>query len=180
MKAFNIPAVGFSVVCAALTWGAAPAQADGLVARGAIHQTAQGGLAARSAVASDGPLGAATGQRRVFGDGQGNVVGASSSAFTTDAGGHGARSARYDRNADGSASASANASANGQNGSAERNASWTRNADGSASGSRNTTVTNANTGVTYDGATTYSKGSGLSRSASCTDAAGNSVSCGRR
>lgn len=61
-----------------------------------------------------------------------------------------------------------------------RGGSFARNADGSVSAERNTTATNANTGVGFDGSTTYTKGSGVSRSASCTDAAGNSVTCGPR
>jgi len=80
-------------------------------------QTAQGGLAVRSAGAINGSNVDAFGQRRLFSDGQGNL----------------------------------NASS---------------------------TATNANTGVTYDGSTTYTKGSGISRSAGCTDAAGNAVTCG--
>jgi hypothetical protein len=166
---------------AVVAFAAPSARADGLHVRSAATQTAQGGLAGRQSVSTDGNLGAAAGQRRVIGDGQGNVNGASHSAFTTDGGTQGSRSARYDRNADGSASASNNASAIGRDGgSAERSGSYTRNADGTASGQRSTSVTNANTGVTVDGSTTYTKGSGFSRSATCTDAAGNAVSCGKR
>ena len=63
----------------------------------------------------------------------------------------------------------------------DRNARVSGNgsADGStASATRNTTATNANTGVSYDGSTTWTKGSGFSRSGSCTDSGGNTVTCG--
>jgi len=89
--------------------------------------------------------------RRVVTDGQGNVNAAGGGGFVTATGSQGQRSARF-----------------------------TRSADGSASGEGQTTVTNARTGVTYDGTTSYSKGSGVTRTASCQDAAGNTVACGAR
>ena len=89
------------------------------------------------------------GQRGVVSDGQGNVDAGAASTFTTVNGSHGQRTARMSRSADGTASAE-----------------------------RNTSATNANTGVTFDGSTTYTKGSGVSRSASCRDANGNTVTCG--
>jgi hypothetical protein len=95
--------------------------------------------------------GAAAMQRGVVTDGQGNLKAGSASGFTTASGGQGARTTQF-----------------------------TRSADGTASGERNATATNASTGVTFDGTATYTKGSGVSRSASCTDAAGNTVTCGKR
>jgi hypothetical protein len=89
------------------------------------------------------------GQRGLVSDGQGNVDAGAASAFTTANGSHGQRTTRVSRSADGTASAE-----------------------------RNTSATNANTGVTFDGSTTYTKGSGVSRSASCRDANGNTVTCG--
>lgn len=129
--------------------------------------------------AVQGAGGAAAGQRGVVADGQGNAQGATRSGFTTQAGAHGQRTGNFQRSADGSVNANGQASATGRNGgSAERSASLDRNADGSASGRRSTTATNANTGVTFDGQTTYTKGSGVSRTGSCTDASGQSVTCG--
>jgi hypothetical protein len=117
----------------------------------------------------------------VNGDGQGNVQGAAGSSFSTAAGGQGLRSSGFKRGADGSLTAGNSASVTAANGgSAERNGYFTRSADGTATGSRGTTVTNANTGVTFDGSTSYTQGSGVSRSASCKDASGNTVSCGSR
>lgn len=117
---------------------------------------------------------------RVSGDGQGNVHGAAGSGFNTAAGGQGLRTRSFDSHADGSVTARNQASVSTANGgSASSQASYTRSAGGSsASGQRSTSVSNARTGVTFDGSTTYTKGSGVSRSASCTDAAGNTVTCG--
>jgi hypothetical protein len=121
-----------------------------------------------------------TGQRAIGQTAQGNVVAGSGGAYRTASGAQGARSARFKRSDDGSVDASRQAKATTANGStAERSASFTRSADGSsASAERSTTATNANTGVIYDGSTTWTKGSGLSRSGSCKDAAGNTVTCG--
>lgn len=139
-------------------WIAALALATGLAAQAEpllqgkriVTDTAQGGLAVRSAGAvQSGKLDAA-GQRRLVTDGQGNVSASGSGAFETASGLQGTRSARFTRSADGSG----------------------------ASGQRSTSVTNTNTGVTFDGSTTATQGSGVSRSASCKDAAGNTVACG--
>lgn len=168
-----------AVICAAITSLNAPlVQAEPRFRSfGVAGQTVQGGLAGRSAFASHGDRGAIAGQRGIVGDGQGNVAGASAGGFTTESGGHGQRTRRFSRSSDGSASASGQGSVSGQNGSANRSGSFTRNADGSASGERSTTATNANTGVTFDASTSYTKGSGVTRSATCTDAAGNTVAC---
>ena len=93
----------------------------------------------------------AAGRRHVSADGQGNVTAVGGSGFSTAAGGSGLHTR-----------------------------SFNRSADGSASGQSSTTLTNANTGNTLDASTTYTKGSGFSRSASCKDANGNTVSCAPR
>lgn len=167
-----------AVVCAAVTAFTAPvAQADALFnSRGVVEQTAQGGFAGRSAGAR-GDRGALGRRQGITADGQGNARGAAQEGFTTDSGAYGARGRSFDRSADGAVSASGQGRASGSNGSAERSGSFTRDADGTASGEHRTTATNANTGVTFDANTTYSKGSGVSRSASCADAAGNAVDC---
>jgi hypothetical protein len=103
-----------------------------------------------SAAASRVGDAAAGGRRGIATDGQGNVDAAAGSGFVTANGVRGQRSVRY-----------------------------TRSSDGTASAERNTTATNPNTGVTFDGSTTYTKGSGASRNASCTDASGNAVNCGK-
>jgi hypothetical protein len=135
-------------------------------------------LHARKTFSAQGNNGALAGQRGLVADGQGNVNAGSAGAFNT-ANGQGLRTSKVQRSSDGSINASTNGSASGTNGSANSSSSFTRSADGSsASGSRNTSATNSNTGVTYDGSTTYTKGSGFSRSGSCTDASGNTVTCG--
>jgi hypothetical protein len=135
-------------------------------------------LHARKTFNAQGSNGALAAQRGLVADGQGIVNAGSAGAFNT-ANGQGLRTSKFQRSSDGSINASSQANANGTNGSASSSSSFTRSADGSsASGSRNTSVTNANTGVSYDGSTTYTKGSGFSRSGSCTDASGNTVTCG--
>lgn len=128
------------------------AQAEPVVdARGVAARSAEGGLALHSNRSALGSRGAAAGQRGLVVDSQGNANASASSGFTTASGAQGLRSG-----------------------------SFTRSADGSASGERSTTLTNPNTGVSFDGSSTYTQGSGVSRSASCTDGAGNSVSCKKR
>ena len=144
-------------------------------------QTAQAEpLSAAGRFKVQGEHAAAAGQRGLVADGNGQVAAGSAGGFSTDAGGQGQRTRRFQRSADGSATASGHAGASGPNGSASRDGSYTRSADGTASGERDTTVTNARTGVTWDGSTRYSQGAGFSRSLSCTDAAGQPVSCGGR
>lgn len=153
--------------------------ACGLVTACAVSNAIADGLVVRSAQGLNSNRLAAGGQRAVVADGQGNAAGTTRSAFTTGSGAQGLRSANFSRAADGSVDANAQASVTGaQGGSAERSASFMRNADGSASGERSTTATNARTGTTFSGSTSYTKGSGLTRSGSCTDAAGNTVTCG--
>jgi hypothetical protein len=143
-------------------------------------QADPGAFNGRAARSFQGDRGAAAGQRAIASDGQGHVAGAAGSGFTTDSGAQGQRSRRFNRTSDGAITASGQGSASGDNGSASRSGSFNRNADGTASGDRSTTVTDANTGVTFDASTSYEKGSGVSRSASCKDAAGNTVTCGSR
>jgi hypothetical protein len=54
----------------------------------------------------------------------------------------------------------------------------TRTPDGDVSGERSTSATGAQ-GNTYQGQTSYSKGEGIEHSATCTDAAGNTIACRR-
>lgn len=140
----------------------------------------QSGQAVRLGVSGDSALGSFGGRRNVVADGQGNAAASTASGFTTAAGGQGARLGQASRTADGGFNASTQAGVTtADGGSAERSGSYARSADGSsASGQRSTTVTNANTGVTYDGSTTYAKGSGISRSGSCKDASGQTMTCG--
>jgi hypothetical protein len=168
-----------AAVCATIVSVNVPmAQADtALKARGTVAHSAEGGTAARSSLATRGSHGALAGNRGLVANGEGNAAGGATSGFTTDSGGQGLRARKFKRSDDGSFNASGQSRASGANGSADRSGSFTRNADGTASGEQSTTMTNANTGVTFDASTTYDKGSGASRSASCKDASGSTVPC---
>lgn len=175
-----IGAATCKAACLALVMLAAtPAHAEDVVrAAGRAAGSAQGPWAGRSAFTAHGDHLSAAGQRRFAADDQGNASAVSGSGLRTTAGGQGLRTRSFNRSADGSVAAHNQASATtAHGGSASSQSSLTRYADGSASGERGTTLTNADTGVTFDGSTSYTKGSGFSRSASCKDAAG-SVSCG--
>jgi hypothetical protein len=167
---------------AALACAASVAWADpGLSARRSATPFGQSGHAARAGVSGDTALGTLSARRGFAADGQGNAGAATGTGFTTAAGGQGARLGKVNRSSDGSVNASGQSgfeTAGG--GSVDRSGSYTRQADGTASGERSTTATNANTGMTFDGSTTYAKGSGVSRSGSCKDASGTTVSCGKR
>jgi hypothetical protein len=170
-----------TAAAAVLAGGSTAAGADGGYS---VHRSAnpvgQSGHAVRLGTSGDTTLGSFAGRRTVVSDGQGNAAASTASGFATAAGGQGARFGQMSRTADGGLNASAQGSVTTANGgSAERSGSYNRSADGSsASRERGTTVTNANTGVTYDGSTTYTKGSGISRSGSCKDASGQVVACG--
>ena len=155
------------------------ANGEAIAVRG-VASKPNGGNAAYASGAVQGSRGTFRGVRAASGDGQGNAWGAGGSAFTTSSGALAARGATFERSADGAVSANARSGASGVNGSYERSGSFNKSADGSASGTRNTSINNANTGVTLKGSTTYTKGEGMSRTASCNDASGNSVTCGSR
>ena len=115
----------------------------------------------------------------INGDGSGHGIAQRGGTFTTANGAQGGRAQRFVRTEDGAVNAASRAGVSGNKGSAASSKTYTRSADGSsASAERNTTATNKNTGVTYDGSATWTKGSGFSRSGSCKDSAGNTVTCG--
>lgn len=91
----------------------------------------------------------------------------------------GARASTATVNPDGSATRNGRFSASGAKGSVASSGSSTRNADGTYSGGRSTTATNKTTGTTYNGSTTYDSTNGVNRTATCTDAMGNSIACPR-
>jgi hypothetical protein len=111
-------------------------------------------------------------------DGQGHGAAQRGGTFSTANGAQGARSQHAARSGDGAFNAGSRAAVSGENGSAQGSKSFTRSADGGASGQRSTRAANAQTGVTYEGSTTFTKGSGIARSGGCTNAAGDSVTCG--
>ena len=176
------PLIFMTVAGMAIATVAAPlAHADpAFGARRVAAETSSGGLVGRTAVGARGNYGTFRGLRGFGADGEGNVAAAGASGFATASGGQGWRSADFNRSAEGTVTANGAASASGANWSADRNGSYTKNADGTASGQRSATATNANTGVTFDASTTYAKGAGVTRSGSCKDAAGTTVTCGAR
>ena len=149
----NFLAVAYAAIA---LFNVSVAQADPVLrTRGTVAQTEEGGLAARSSLATHGSNGALTAQRGLVADGEGNVAGGAASGFTTDSGSHGLRTRKFHRSADGTVNANGQSSASGANGSADRSGGFTHNVGDTASGERSTTITNANTGVTFEGSTTY-------------------------
>jgi hypothetical protein len=155
------------------------AEADGrFQSRGGTAQRDGGGFGAGSGMAARRDRGALAGQRGITGDGDGNVDAGQRGAFTTGNGAQGRTASEFHRTDDGAVDARRDTSLSGDNGSYDRSSSFTRDEDGNAQGQRSTSITNDNTGVSYDAQTSYQKGEGFSRSASCTDASGDTVTCG--
>jgi hypothetical protein len=166
------------VALAGFAWQMARAQPIVELQR-AANQNAQGGTSLRAVANVNGSRLDASARQRLVSDGQGNVKAAGARSFATAAGGQGTTSARLRRQADGSVDASRQGSVTtADGGSAQRETTYTRNADGQGSAERSTSATNARTGVTYEGSATWTRGQGRSRSGTCTDAAGNAVTCG--
>ncbi len=134
---------------------------------------------ARQRYALVGDSAAAAGHRGLVADGQGHAAGASRAGVTTASGGQGLRTRAFERSSDGSAAARGEASYSGPKVSAQRSGSATRSADGSASAERSGSITRAETGHTVSSSASYTQGDGVSRSVSCTDAAGQSIDCRR-
>ena len=153
------------------------ASAQGVVhARGA-RRNATGGVTAGSGTAFRGSNGGAGVRgRSVVTDGQGNATTRSGAAYRGPNGSTAERRGSATGSSDGSVSRQSSASASGAQGSAQTTASYQRNADGSASSTRNTTATGAN-GNTYQGNTSWTKGSGVQHTGTCKDPSGNVISC---
>ncbi|RIX46072.1 MAG: hypothetical protein D3M94_10170 [Rhodocyclales bacterium GT-UBC] len=144
-----------------------------------VRPNADGGVTAGRLNGGIGPQGGAHLRgRRTQSDGQGNVTSSSGGVFRGANGAQGGQAAQVSRHADGSASRQGGFAASGERGSIQSQGSASRSVDGTVSGQRNTSATGAS-GNTYQGNTSYTKGEGVSHSASCTDAAGNSIPCTR-
>lgn len=162
-----------------LLFAAADASAfgSGRILRG----NAEGGFTAGKFRANQGPNGGGyVHGRRTTTDGNGDVTTSRGTAFRGPNGGSGTRYGSNTVNADGNASHQSGLSASGERGSVETSGSASRSADGTVQQSRNTTLTNASTGNTMNVSESYSKGSGVTRSASCSDASGNAIPCPSR
>lgn len=198
--------VALLTLTGALVSAVPEAAAQGRVRGRGVAHAADGDRIAVTRAAGRGERGAYARGRNVYSDGQGNVDGRSRAYAVGADGGTAQRQGSFYRNADGSAGRQATASAHGVNGgTAQRQDSAYRNADGSAGrqrsaavngayggsantsgnlvrdadgnvdGSRSTSATGRN-GNSYNGSTTLDNGV-LTHSHSCTNAAGDVVSC---
>lgn len=141
-----------------------------------VASGAEGGRVAATGAAARGEQGAYARGRVVASDGQGNASGRSGGYVQGANGGEAARQGSFQRNADGSASRQGSAYANGANGgTASTSGGLTRDADGNVNGARSTNATSAS-GNSYNGSTTVEDGQ-VTRTATCTNAAGEIIDC---
>jgi hypothetical protein len=128
---------------------------------------------------TSGAYGTTTRARGARQNADGSVTAASGRTLRT-ATGAAARGSTTTVNPDGSATRSGRLAAGGARGSVNSNSNVTRNADGNYSGGRTTSATRASTGNSYKGSTQIDPATGKPvRTATCTDAAGNVISCPR-
>lgn len=166
----------FSVAAAMVLLTTPAAEAAGRIHGGGVVANPEGGFSGGRAVAARGPNGGAYARgRAVQTDGMGNGTVASGRAFRGPDGATGARTGTTSRSDDGTVTHQGRLAANGAKGSVESSGGFTKTEDGITQ-SRTTTATGAN-GGSYQGSTSYDKNTGLTHSASCTDASGNSVPC---
>ena len=145
-----------------------------------VEHNADGSTTAHTGVARSGPNGALLRGRNATTDGQGNASVTSRSAALGAQGGVAVRQGSTTRNADGSASHSGSLSAKNAQGSLQSSGGATRNADGTVTQARTTTATSAATGNSVQAQSSYSKDTGLGRSATCYDASGTAMACPTR
>ena len=158
---------------------AAPTEAQARTRRSVEHN-ADGSTTAHTGVARSGPNGALLRGRTATTDGQGNGSVTRRGATVGAQGGVAARQGSTTRSVDGSASHSGTVSAQNAQGSLHSSGEASRNADGSVEQARSTTATSAATGNSVQTQSSYSKDSGLSRSATCYDASGTAMACPTR
>ncbi len=158
---------------------AAPAEVQART-RHSVEHNADGSTATHTGVARSGPNGAVLRGRNATADGQGNASVSSRGAAVGAQGGVAVRQGSTTRSADGSASHSGTVSAQNAHGSLHSSGGATRNADGTVTQARSTTATSAATGNSVQAQSSYSKDSGLSRSATCYDASGTAMACPTR
>ena len=158
---------------------AAPAEAQART-RHSVEHNADGSTVSKTGVARSGPNGAVLRGRTATTDGQGNASVTSRGVAAGAHGGVATRQGSTTRSADGSASHSGAVSAQGAQGSLQSSGGATRNADGTVAQARSTTATSAATGNSVQAQSSYSKDTGLSRSATCYDASGTAMACPTR
>lgn len=146
-----------------------------------VEHNADGSTTARTGAARATPSGGGLLRgRTATTDGQGNASVTSRGAAVGAQGGMAERQGSTTRRADGSASHSGTVSAQNVQGSLQSSGGATRNADGTVMQARSTTATSAATGNSVQAQSSYSKDSGLSRSATCYDASGTAMACPTR
>jgi len=148
--------------------------------RRSVEHNADGGTTAHTGVARSGPHGAVLRGRTATTDGQGNSSVNSRSVAVGAQGGMDVHQGSTTRSADGSASHSGTVSAQNAQGSLHSSGGASRNTDGTVAQARSTTATSATTGNSVQAQSSYSKDSGLSRSATCYDASGTAMACPTR
>lgn len=175
---FVISALAALGLSAVLTL-AAPAEAQART-RHSVEHNADNSTTALTGVARSGPNGAVLRGRTATTDGQGNGSVTSRGAAVGAQGGVAVRQGSTARSADGSASHSGTVSAQNAQGSLQSSGGASRNAVGTVAQARSTTATSAATGNSVQTQSSYSKDSGLSRSATCYDASGTAMACPAR
>ena len=175
---------GFIAALTILVFGFAlciPQQADAggrFSARG-FHGNAAGGLTHSRISGFKAPNAGSFRTRTMSTDGQGNLAAGSATAFKTPAGTVGGRGGVATRTSDGTVNHQSGMAVSGSMGSVQSQGGFSKASDGTVTGSRNTSV-QAQSGASYQGQTSYSTGSGLTHTGTCTDAYGNQVACPQR
>lgn len=143
---------------------------------GGTAVTSQGAVSGRGA-AVRGPNGG--GMVRGGGtavDSQGNFVSGHGGAFNTGTA-RGARAGTTTGTVGSGVRHQSGMAVQGTQGTATSSGSFSTDGAGGASGSRNTSVQSSSSNASYQGSTNYAKGSGVSHTSTCTNAAGDTVSC---
>ncbi len=155
------------------------ADADGRFSARGFHGNAAGGLTHSRASGFRAPNAGSFRTRSMSTDGQGNVAAGSISSFRTPAGTIGGRGGVTTRTSDGTVNHQSGMAVSGSMGSVQSQGDFSKASDGTVSGSRNTNA-QSQSGASYQGQTSYSTGSGLTHTGTCTDANGNPVTCPQR
>jgi hypothetical protein len=166
---------GYCTLAAALGWLPASVEAGAYVRARAVHADANGGASTGFVAAGRGANGAYARGRRVSSDGAGGTSVSSGGAYYGENGATARRSGETNRGSDGAVAHQGTFSASGAKGSLQSAGSSTKDANG-VTANRTTEAVGAN-GNSYGGTTSYSKDSGFTHSGTCTDAAGNGISC---
>lgn len=155
-----------------------PTQAAGYRRGGFVRPNAAGGYSGGSGSAFRGPNAAGAAGRAFASDGQGNAVAGSGRMFRIPGGGAG-RAGLTTRTTDGTTTHQGAFGARGVNGSIFSQGSSSYNPQTGLTANRQTTA-QAYSGQSYSGSTSYSQGTGVTHSGSCTNAFGKVVACPQR